>query len=79
MADSTAGRIPNRRSVTAMFSATPPGNRVIRPGTSDPTCIAAGDRPMMSHRKEPMHRMSGVMPRSWHRKGGGATTLAQQR
>ncbi len=51
----------DQRSVIAMFIATPPGSRVIRPGTSDPSRIEVGDRPMMSHRTEPMHRMSGVM------------------
>lgn len=30
----------------------------MRPGTSDPTRIDAAERPMMSHRTEPMHRMS---------------------
>ena len=54
--------MPKRRSVIAMFIATPPGSRVIRPGTSEPSRIEVGERPMMSHRTEPMQRMSGVMP-----------------
>jgi hypothetical protein len=58
----SAGLMPKRRSVIAMFIATPPGSRVMRPGTSDPSRIAVGERPMMSHRTEPMQRMSGVMP-----------------
>lgn len=44
-----------------MFIATPPGIRVIRPGTSEPTRIAEGARPMISHRTEPMQRMVGVV------------------
>jgi hypothetical protein len=57
MAVSSAGRIPNRASVMAMFMATPPGRREIRPATSDPCRIATGARPITSQRTEPMQRM----------------------
>ena len=46
-----------------MFIATPPGSRVIRPGTSEPRRIEVAERPMISHRTEPMHRMSGFVMR----------------
>src|SRR6056297_3619735 len=44
----------------AMFIATPPGTRVIRPGTSEPARIAARERPITSQRTEPMQIMRSV-------------------
>jgi hypothetical protein len=58
MAVNKAGVSPNRVHVMAMFMATPPGKRVMRPGTSDPWRIAKGARPITSHRTDPMHTMS---------------------
>ena len=58
---------PKRAAVIAMFSATPPGRRMIRPGTSAPRSIAAGARAMMSHRTAPMLRMSGLCAMPLHR------------
>ena len=46
--------------MTAMFIATPPGRRVIRPGSSEESRIEVGERPITSHRTEPMQRISGV-------------------
>ncbi len=67
MAVRTAGRRPWAPRVAAMFIATPPGRRVMRPGTSSPGDMARGVRPMMSHRTAPMQRMSGraVMGDAW--------------
>ena len=70
MAVYRAGVIPNRRKVVARFIATPPGNRVIRPGTSEPSRIDVAERPMMSHSTDPMQRMSGVMVRFLRRTPG---------
>ena len=55
------GVIPKRRRVIAMFIATPPGRRVIRPGTSEPTRMWLAARPITSQRTEPMQRISGLL------------------
>ena len=59
IAVSSTGRKPNRASVIAMFIATPPGKRLIRPGTSEPCRIWQAERPITSQRTLPMHRISG--------------------
>ena len=64
--------------VAAMFNATPPGKRVMRPGTSPPKAKGTCVRPMMSHRTEPMQRMSGVMERIFAGFGGKAQEEASQ-
>src|SRR6056297_2069395 len=68
----------------AMFIATPPGTRVIRPGTSEPARIAARERPITSQRTEPMQIMRSVrviarLMRGFpavRKRAGGATTGA---